>query len=143
MKATKRLSHGLAATGVFSWQKRLALGSANNPSSGSAGSSPVNDVFNRTQNKYISLYDQPFVFNTSVTYTLPNLKANRGLSSCVTGPSAPDCWTSVAISGGTTATPAMTFPLTRGAYRFQVTVTESLRATSTDAVATTIANAIP
>ncbi|PWT86745.1 MAG: hypothetical protein C5B58_00915, partial [Acidobacteria bacterium] len=80
MKATKRFSHGLSATGVFSWQKQLALGSANNPSSGSAGSSPVNDVFNRPLNKYISLYDQSFVFNTSINYTLPNLKTNKVLS---------------------------------------------------------------
>jgi len=79
-KVTKRLSSGLSLTGVFTWQKQLALGSANNPSSGSAGSSPVNDVFNRPLNKYLSLYDQPFVFNTSVTYTLPKLNTNKFLA---------------------------------------------------------------
>jgi hypothetical protein len=80
LKATKRFSYGLQFTSVFTWQKQLAMGSANNPSSGGAGSSPVNDVFNRPQNKYLSLYDQPFVFNTSVTYTLPKLNTNKVLS---------------------------------------------------------------
>jgi len=39
---------------------------------------------------------------------------------------------SVAISGGTTTAPTMTFSLTRGSYAFQLTVTDSAGATSTD-----------
>ena len=41
---------------------------------------PVNDVFNRNQNKYISQFDQPYIFNTGLNYTLPALKGNRNLS---------------------------------------------------------------
>jgi hypothetical protein len=39
---------------------------------------------------------------------------------------------SAAISGGTTATPTVTFPLTRGTYTFLLTVTDSTGKTSTD-----------
>jgi hypothetical protein len=80
VKATKRLSTGLAFTSVFTWQKQLAMGSANNPSAGGVGSSPVNDVFNRPLNKYLSQYDQPFVFNLSATYVVPAPKWNRVVS---------------------------------------------------------------
>ena len=41
---------------------------------------------------------------------------------------------SAAISGGTTASPTVTFSLTRGPYTFQLTVTDSTGATSTDSV---------
>jgi probable HAF family extracellular repeat protein len=46
--------------------------------------------------------------------------------------SIPRGYPSAAISGGTTATPTVTFPITRGAYMFQVTVTDSTGTTSTD-----------
>ena len=78
-KATKRFSHGLMVTSVFTWQKQLAMGSPNAPTVGSAGGS-VNDVFNRSQNKYLSQYDQPFLFNVSATYTTPAPRGNKVLS---------------------------------------------------------------
>jgi Carboxypeptidase regulatory-like domain len=78
-KATKRFSHGLAVTSVFTWQKQLAMGSPNAPTVGSAGGS-VNDVFNRAQNKYLSQYDQPFLFNLSASYTTPTVRGNKILS---------------------------------------------------------------
>jgi hypothetical protein len=78
VKATKRFTQGLAFTSVFTWQKQLATGSPNVPNVGGAGGS-INDVFNRTQNKYLSQYDQPFLFNAAVTYILPKLEINRGL----------------------------------------------------------------
>jgi hypothetical protein len=40
----------------------------------------VNDVFNRAQNKYLSQYDQPFLFNLSATYTTPAPRGNQVLS---------------------------------------------------------------
>jgi len=43
----------------------------------------VNNVFNRYQNKYISQYDQPFLLNTSVTYTTPKVGRNKILSTAV------------------------------------------------------------
>ena len=70
VKTTKRFSKGLSLTSVFTWQKQLAMGSPNAPTVGSA-TGPVNDVFNRAQNKYLSQFDQPFLFNLSATYTVP------------------------------------------------------------------------
>ncbi|HEY6346786.1 MAG TPA: TonB-dependent receptor [Bryobacteraceae bacterium] len=76
VKATKRFSHGLSSTTVFAWHKQLVIGA-----SSSSGGAPVNDVFNRAQNKYISQYDQPLTFNTAVSYVVPALKTNKVLSS--------------------------------------------------------------
>ena len=42
-KATKRFSHGLSFTSVFTWQKSLVLGAANAVTAGTGGTSP-NDV---------------------------------------------------------------------------------------------------
>jgi hypothetical protein len=78
-KATKRFSHGLSVTSVFTWQKQLAMGSPTAPTVGSGGG-PVNDVFNRAQNKYLSQYDQPFTFNISTSYTTPKVSSNKILS---------------------------------------------------------------
>jgi len=55
------------------------MGSPNVPNVGTTSGS-VNDVFNRAQNKYLSQYDQPFLFNTSLTYTVPSLRTNKILS---------------------------------------------------------------
>ena len=79
MKATKRFSHGLSFTSVFSWQKQLVLGAANNPQAGSSAGG-YTDVFNRQLNKSISQYDQPFVFNISLNYSTPRLSGNKILS---------------------------------------------------------------
>ena len=78
-KATKRFSHGLSVTSVFTWQKQLAMGSPNAPTVGT-GAGAVNDVFNRAQNKYLSQYDQPFLFNLSATYTVPKVGSNKIVS---------------------------------------------------------------
>ena len=77
VKGTKRFSHGLQFASAFTWQKQLATGSPNVPNVGGTGGS-VNDVFNRDQNKYLSQYDQPFLFNASVTYTVPKMNFNWG-----------------------------------------------------------------
>jgi hypothetical protein len=72
IKATKRLSHGLSLLSTFAWSKSLTIGSEiGEPNPGTTGGALVNNVFNRYQNKYLSQYDQPFLFNTSVTYTTP------------------------------------------------------------------------
>jgi len=80
VKATKRLSQGLSFTSSLSWSKNLSMGSASNVVVPGTGGSPVNDVFKRNDNKYISQYDQPFAFNTSLTYTLPAIRGNRILT---------------------------------------------------------------
>ena len=80
-KVTKRLSHGLFFFSTFAWSKALSHGSeVGEPNPGTTGNAVVNDVFNRNQNKYISIYDRPFTFNVSVTYTTPKLEINRFVS---------------------------------------------------------------
>jgi hypothetical protein len=79
MKATQRFSHGLTFTSVFSWQKELTIGAEGNVIAGST-TGVVNDVFNRSTNKYISQYNRPFVYNLSASYELPALKTNKILS---------------------------------------------------------------
>ena len=70
MKATKRLSHGLDFTYVFTWQKTLNIGAESDSPAGNTGQ--VNDVFNRQVNKDLSVYDQPLVSALAVNYTTPN-----------------------------------------------------------------------
>ena len=71
MKATQRLSHGLSLTSTFTWSRSLQNGAEREPNPGSAGNVVVNDVFNRDLNKYLSLHDQPFLFNIAATYLTP------------------------------------------------------------------------
>ena len=81
VKVTQRFSRGLTLNGNFSWSKALTIGSElgeANPTN--AGNAVVNNVFDRQSNKYLSRYDQPFVFNTSLSYTTPNLAWNKVLS---------------------------------------------------------------
>ena len=81
MKVTKRVSHGLFFFATFAWSKSLSEGTEiGEPNPGTTGGAVVNDVFNRNQNKYISVYDRPLQFNTSITYTTPavtSIKAVR------------------------------------------------------------------
>ncbi|HEY7337801.1 MAG TPA: TonB-dependent receptor [Bryobacteraceae bacterium] len=78
LKATKRLSHGLDFTYVFTWQKTLNVGAQSDSPGGTGGS--VNDAFNRAVNKDISVYDQPLISSIAVNYTTPKLHGNRALS---------------------------------------------------------------
>ena len=81
IKATKRLSHGLTFLGTFVWSKAQSLGTEiGEPNPGTTGGALANDVFNRNNNKYISIYDQPLVFNLSATYTTPKIGGNKALS---------------------------------------------------------------
>ncbi len=81
VKATKRFSHGLTFLSTFTWSKSLFNGSEiGEPNPGTTGNALVNDVYNRPVNKYISSYDQPFLFNISLTYVTPKLGGNKALS---------------------------------------------------------------
>jgi hypothetical protein len=81
IKATKRFSHGLTFLSTFSYQKTLVNGTEiGEPNPGTTGSAVVNDVFNRRNSKYISVYDQPYLFNISITYTTPKIEGNKVLS---------------------------------------------------------------
>jgi hypothetical protein len=81
VKATKRLSHGLSFLSTFTWAKSEDLGTEiGEPNPGTTGSALVNDPNNRAIDKYLSVYDQPFLFNISVTYITPKIATNRALS---------------------------------------------------------------
>ncbi len=75
-KATKRYSHGLTFTTVFTWQKSLQEGiePANNI---------YNDVFVRPVAKWLSTFDQPLVLTITGSYQLPKWGGNKWLSSIV------------------------------------------------------------
>jgi hypothetical protein len=70
-KATKRLSHGLDMTAAFTFQKELGLGAENEFFVFGVENPQVNDVYNRSTNKYLSGYSQPFTFVAAGNYTTP------------------------------------------------------------------------
>jgi hypothetical protein len=74
LKVTKRYSHGLTVAAAFTWSK-----SESNPGG------TVNNVFNRSVNKSITNFDQPFIFNTAFTYEIPKIGQNRLLHTVVAG----------------------------------------------------------
>lgn len=81
IKATKRFSHGLSFLGTFTWSKQMDTGTEiGEPNPGTTGNAVVNDVFNRKIDKYLSQYDQPFIFNLSASYVTPKLHTNKVLS---------------------------------------------------------------
>jgi hypothetical protein len=81
VKVTKRLSRGLTFVSTFAKQKTLTIGTERDANPGTSGNALTNNVFNLPNNKYISEYDQPLVFNISVTYVTPKLGlGNRFLS---------------------------------------------------------------
>ena len=77
VKATKRLSHGLSVNSTFTWSRGLANGSEREPNPGTTGSAVFNDVYNRQNNKYLSVYDIPFQFIVSANYQTPRLQSGH------------------------------------------------------------------
>ncbi|MFZ1963805.1 MAG: TonB-dependent receptor [Roseiarcus sp.] len=71
-KFSKRMSHGLGATGAFTWSKSLNIGANTN-----TGGGTINDQFNRQNNKEFATMDQPFVLVISFNYRIPRLGPNR------------------------------------------------------------------
>jgi hypothetical protein len=80
VKATKRYSYGLSFGSSFTWSKNMTMGSPSNVVVPGNGGAPINDVFARKQNKYISQFDQPFIYNLSLNHTVPTLQGNKALS---------------------------------------------------------------
>jgi hypothetical protein len=77
VKATKRLSSGLAVDSSFTWQKELNLGVSSDTSYLTPAPNLINDVYNRNANKQISGFSRPFVLVTSFRYTTPRFVADR------------------------------------------------------------------
>ena len=81
LKVTQRFSRGLTATSTFSWSKALTIGSEiGEPNPGTTGNAMINNIFVRYGNKYISRYDQPFMFNVSLSYLTPKVTSNKIIS---------------------------------------------------------------
>jgi hypothetical protein len=78
LKLAKRYSHGLSLSASFTWQKELVLGALSGLAI-SQSAQPINDIFNRQQNKYISADSQPFQFVAGVNYQVPAFSSNRWL----------------------------------------------------------------
>jgi hypothetical protein len=78
MKATKRLSHGLDFTWVYTYSKELILGADND-----LGGGVINDVFNRAQNKQLSSFSRPHIMVLAANYTLPKWGPGRIVQSAV------------------------------------------------------------
>jgi len=79
-QATKRFSHNLSVTSSFTWSKQMVIGSEENVGFFQTIAPAFNDVFNRQQNKYISGFDQPFLFVLDASYVTPKIQGNRALS---------------------------------------------------------------
>jgi len=78
VKATKRLSHGFDGSYSFTWQKSETIGAEASGLIVSGGNAAqVNDVFNRSTNKYLSGYDQPLVSQIALNYQVPKWGGDR------------------------------------------------------------------
>ena len=78
MKVSKRLSRGLTFVSTFAKQKTLTIGTERDANPGTSGNALTNNIFNLPNNKYISEYDQPLVFNISLTYVTPKISVASG-----------------------------------------------------------------
>jgi hypothetical protein len=63
------------------WSKAQSFGTEiGEPNPGTTGGALGNDIFNQPTNKYISIYDQPLVFNLSASYMTPKIGGNKILA---------------------------------------------------------------
>lgn len=111
VKATKRFSHGLDFTANYTRQKNLATGAPANPVIPGTGGGSYNDVFNRANQKYLSSFDQPNVFNLALNYQTPKLGFGAAMAGKAASWVARD-WTFAALlvyaTGQPIAVPAAT-----------------------------------
>lgn len=70
-KVTKRFSHGLDFGSSFTWSKQETIGAEEDSNIVGPNYPGTNDILNRSQNKYLSGFDQPFLFVFSGNYTTP------------------------------------------------------------------------
>jgi hypothetical protein len=70
-KATKRVRYGLQFTAAFTWSKNEMNGAEGDANFLQVLPTAENDVFNRKIDKYLSGFDQPFVFQFSGIYRVP------------------------------------------------------------------------
>lgn len=71
-KATKRLSYGLDFTVAYTWSKTLTT-----VEDQGGAVVPINDVYNRRNQKAFSVNDQPHVFVTGFNFTVPRMGSSK------------------------------------------------------------------
>ena len=76
-KATKRFSHGFDFSSSFTWAKQQDIGVEESIAQGGPVFAATNDIFNRGQNKYLSGFDQPFLFVFAGNYTTPKILSGK------------------------------------------------------------------
>jgi hypothetical protein len=76
-KATQRFSHNLEFSAAFTWAKQLTSGVEDD--FGRGGGVIINDAFNRRNQKALSVFDQPFQFVFSGSYTTPRLSSGHSI----------------------------------------------------------------
>ncbi len=72
IKATKRYSKGLDMTMAYTWSKNLTTVENQN-----GGTTPINDVYNRANQKAFSVNDQPQVIVFAFNYATPKWGGNK------------------------------------------------------------------
>jgi hypothetical protein len=83
LKVTKRFSHGLDFSYNFTYAQELNNG-VEADGAGPFGAAPqTNDVFNRSLNKYLSVYSRPLVSNINFSYTIPKFGSNKILKNAL------------------------------------------------------------
>ena len=80
IKATKRYSKGLTGTLAYTWSKNLT-----NVENQSGGIVPTNDVYNRPNQKALSVNDQPQVLVVGFNYDTPKWNKNWATKALVSG----------------------------------------------------------
>jgi len=68
---TKRYSHGLQASGNFTWAKADIIGSASDSTYFLGGQAAATDIFNFNNNKQLNQYVRPLAMTITFTYTTP------------------------------------------------------------------------
>jgi len=76
VKVSQRLSHGLQASGNFTWAKGSVIGSASDSTYFLAGQAAATDIFNFNNNKQLNQYVRPLATTIAFTYTTPGFTAS-------------------------------------------------------------------
>jgi hypothetical protein len=76
VKATKRFSHGLQASGNFTWAKGDVIGSASDSTYFLTGQATTTDIYNFGINKQLNQYVRPLATTITFTYTTPRFSAD-------------------------------------------------------------------
>jgi hypothetical protein len=76
VKAVQRFSRGLTGSAAYTFSKELVLGSNGDTSYLTVQTPLVNDVFNRAQNKQLSVLGHPHALVVNFEYTTPKINSN-------------------------------------------------------------------